>query len=302
MTNIADIEKAVEQLSPEDLAKFRAWFESYRTDDGFSEQPVRSWDKFEEIIAEQAEGKMRSVYRGEPQRYGLSSSLERVLRRWSITRREQTQKIERQLLRDFLRRYDGGDSERVQNDILLALSVMRHFGAPTRLLDFTYSPYVAARMALNSDSTGQQGRIWCFNEVWCDAAAGEIVGADLIGARNEVRNDGTFKPLYMCEQSRKFVKLDNPFELNRRLQIQQGLFLIPGDIGSSFVDNVKAMNGWNSRGNILRLRLELGDQDPRDFALRLLRMNVDSAALFPGLDGACKSLGERIPLLIQQQD
>ena len=29
MTKIEDIEKAVEQLSPEDLAKFRAWFEEF---------------------------------------------------------------------------------------------------------------------------------------------------------------------------------------------------------------------------------------------------------------------------------
>lgn len=29
MTKIEDIEKAVEQLSPEDLAKFREWFEEF---------------------------------------------------------------------------------------------------------------------------------------------------------------------------------------------------------------------------------------------------------------------------------
>jgi hypothetical protein len=67
---------------------------------------------------------------------------------------------------------------------------------------------------------------------------------------------------------------------------------------------MKAMKGWNLRRNILRLRLELDEQNLEDFALRLLRMNVHSAALFPGLDGACRSLGERIPLyqLIHKQD
>jgi hypothetical protein len=29
MTRIEDIEKAVERISPEDLAKFRAWFEEF---------------------------------------------------------------------------------------------------------------------------------------------------------------------------------------------------------------------------------------------------------------------------------
>ena len=36
MTKLEDIEKAIEQLSPEDMAKFRAWFK---------ELSARSWDE-----------------------------------------------------------------------------------------------------------------------------------------------------------------------------------------------------------------------------------------------------------------
>jgi hypothetical protein len=53
MTNLEDIEKAVEQLSPEELKRFRDWFE---------ELQARQWDeqierdmkagKFEELAAE----------------------------------------------------------------------------------------------------------------------------------------------------------------------------------------------------------------------------------------------------------
>jgi len=53
MTKIEDIEKAVEQLSPEDLAKFREWFEEFdaRVFDEKIERDARA-GKLDKIMAE----------------------------------------------------------------------------------------------------------------------------------------------------------------------------------------------------------------------------------------------------------
>jgi hypothetical protein len=53
MTKIEDIEKAVEQLSPEDLAKFREWFEEFeaRVFDAKIERDAKS-SKLDKLIAE----------------------------------------------------------------------------------------------------------------------------------------------------------------------------------------------------------------------------------------------------------
>jgi hypothetical protein len=53
MTRIEDIEKAVEQLSPEDLAKFREWFEEFeaRLFDAKIERDAKS-GKLDTLIAE----------------------------------------------------------------------------------------------------------------------------------------------------------------------------------------------------------------------------------------------------------
>jgi hypothetical protein len=53
MTKIEDIEKAVEQLSPEDLAKFREWFEAFdaRMFDEKIERDAKA-GKLDELIAE----------------------------------------------------------------------------------------------------------------------------------------------------------------------------------------------------------------------------------------------------------
>jgi hypothetical protein len=53
MTKIEDIEKAVEQLSPEELAKFREWFEEYdaRVFDAKIERDTKA-GRLDRLIAE----------------------------------------------------------------------------------------------------------------------------------------------------------------------------------------------------------------------------------------------------------
>jgi hypothetical protein len=53
MTRIEDIEKAVERLSPEELARFRAWFEEFdaRVFDEKIERDARA-GKLDKLIAE----------------------------------------------------------------------------------------------------------------------------------------------------------------------------------------------------------------------------------------------------------
>jgi hypothetical protein len=48
-------------------------------------------------------------------------------------------------------------------DDFIALMVLRHYGIPTRLLDWTMSPYVAAYFAACDDDT-KDGEIWAFDE------------------------------------------------------------------------------------------------------------------------------------------
>jgi hypothetical protein len=66
MTKVEDIEKAIEQLPPLELAKFRAWFEAFDADrfDAAIERDTRSGklDAFaEEAIAAHRAGKSRDL-------------------------------------------------------------------------------------------------------------------------------------------------------------------------------------------------------------------------------------------------
>jgi hypothetical protein len=78
----------------------------------------------------------------------LKTTLERACESYDIPL-EKARVIEDILLRNFMRKYHHY-SQHIpdRGNTLEWLSVMQHYGAPTRLLDFTYSVYVAAYFAL----------------------------------------------------------------------------------------------------------------------------------------------------------
>ena len=53
-----------------------------------------------------------------------------------------------------------------EDDYLEWLALARHYGMPCRLMDFTYSIYIAAYMALAGKSDDQDGIIWAINLEW----------------------------------------------------------------------------------------------------------------------------------------
>jgi hypothetical protein len=82
---------------------------------------------------------------------------------------DQAPNLEMQILREFLRRINNYQEHFRSTDTLECLSFIQHFGGPTRLLDWTYSFYIAAFFALSSATLDSQAAIWCFRStVWDD--------------------------------------------------------------------------------------------------------------------------------------
>jgi hypothetical protein len=146
---------------------------------------------------------------------------------------------------------------------------MQHYRAPTRLLDWTYSPYVAAKFAAEN-GTKEDPVIWCFKEPWSTEKAMTI--RPILKLRDKNRSDVLFKEIYMCEDRREFVRVENTFYLNERLTLQQGIFLCPGDISAPFENNLRHMAEWDRGENILKLRLNSKGKDLKEFSNNLNRM------------------------------
>lgn len=91
------------------------------------------------------------IYRGQSDaQWTLQPSLERLLQ--DPSKRDSLVKLETYSLRSFMSKFHLYDTENNQRpDSKLAwLAAMQHYGVPTRLLDFSESPYIALYFALES--------------------------------------------------------------------------------------------------------------------------------------------------------
>ncbi len=269
---------------------------------GFYEKPVDDPVKLLDVLGEFTD---EWVYRGQPSRFPLQTSLERGLDNAGIDRKKAPE-VEREMIRHFQRMHVQNDRGDVSSDMLYCLSLMQHHGAPTRVVDWTYSPFVAAYFALesaldqwsNESGADKNCAVWCLNQKWCSTQAKQVAGEELIEGRNrdETRSNKTFCDLYMHQPPFKLVFLENPLRLHMRLHLQQGVFLCPGDVSVSFEENLKGMGNWQEQTAIVKVvcRIEENSQ-LRDGFGKLRRMNILREILFPGLDGFAQSMKYRLP-------
>jgi hypothetical protein len=87
------------------------------------------------------------IYRGHSsQKWYLKSTLERVLDKNFA---QDADRFEKYAIKEFESRYHLYDDSNIRPETKLQwLSLLQHYGAPTRLLDFSISPYIALYFAL----------------------------------------------------------------------------------------------------------------------------------------------------------
>src|ERR1043166_1290379 len=129
---------------------------------------VSSWSEFDNIVTDNFQS---WAFRGQRNtNWLLESTLQRYLTKAKIhPSRWQIQ--EQRILRVFKRKANHFLTHLIpDDDDFQWLALMQHHGAPTRLLDFTWSPYVAAFFALER-STGD-ATVWALNPA--DISSGGI--------------------------------------------------------------------------------------------------------------------------------
>ncbi len=235
-------------------------------------------------------------FRGDrPQPGGFKTSLERAaVDRWGRPWSELPE-IEEGLLRRFKREaHLYLSNEPAEGDLIGWLSLMRHHGAPTRLLDWSYSFFVALFFALQRPNPGESSSIWAMDlgKVW-DRVYQLPHLTRLLAADPNVKQEETVSALIDHHPRHPLIFRLNPWRMNRRLILQQSLFLVPGDITLSFMDNLRAL------GDPEDFLTEIPLSTDRTFLVEatreLLSMNMTSPPLFPGLDGFARNLATLIP-------
>jgi hypothetical protein len=191
------------------------------------------------------------------------------------------------------------------------LALMQHYGVPTRLLDWTQSPYVALYFAVESEpqGTGRRGNgaeqedlssaIWAIDLEFLQWKSKELLPLipDEPRARMEYLNgvlDREEKPLV--------VRID-PLHGNERMFAQQGFFLWKLFVETPYLDQIltSMMTAPDLivRPVIRKLRIR---RARRLYFLEQLRgMNIHRASLFPGIDGFCQHLKVDLQIKVERE-
>ena len=246
----------------------------------FREVRVTSWDDFRTTVLDP---RYRSwAFRGHADAtWPLFSSLSRYLQTYRVHRDAWPQQ-EARILRIFKRKaHLLLQHLPSQNDSFEWLALMQHHGAPTRLLDFSWSPFVAAFFALEHAAT--DAAVWAVFPPGLNTRPNrtlrpsQTISGDEIGPWVEGAYEEHFLP-----NTFEMAVIGEPHNMNQRLLAQGGTFVMPGVLH-------KPIEALVPKDSVAKFVLAT-DVVRRDAMAELYAMNISNATLFPGLDGLARSL------------
>jgi hypothetical protein len=229
-----------------------------------------SWAKFKIQVASLAGS--RHLFRGQGERWRLRTGFHRTGRA-DLVRfvSEDIQVLHRHLsvrtkhIFNLANSYENG----------AFFNLVQHHGYPTPLLDWTFSPYVAAFFAYRkipkSEEAGDRNRrvrVFMLDERW----RADIQQVSML--------DRPFPHFSIAE----FIAIEN-----ERLVPQQSISAITNlDDIETYIQEIEA-----TRGTSYLTAIDLPAEERQDVFRELAYMGVTAGSLFPGLDGACEELKER---------
>ena len=151
---------------------------------------------------------------------------------------------------------------------------MQHYGGPTRLLDWTFSPYIASYFSLergNEESCVYSLKHEYFTEI--DKSHFKSVDYKDKVFEDQRGKDSFFSPY-------------EPKMKNERLVCQQGVFLVPST-NYETIDDI--LRNYEVSDPVC-IKYILNRKIRLDGLRKLKSMNITAASLFPGMDGFCRSL------------
>jgi hypothetical protein len=198
-------------------------------------------------------------------------------------------RLESHLIRNFRKYAQLGDADLHYSEWKW-LTIGQHHGLPTRLLDWTYSPFVALHfLSADQSRMDRDGAIWCVNYIECHAELPPILKDLLQRAGSYIFTVGMLEEVTSSlsvfdDLARDpFALFFEPPSMDARIVNQFALF--------SVLSHPEAtIDGWLKTRSHLYRRVIIPKKIKWEIRDKLDQANITERVLFPGLDGLARWL------------
>jgi len=195
------------------------------------------------------------------------------------------------------------------NDYYSWFSIIQHYGGPTRLLDFSYSPFIAMFFSVYDYSVSNDFSLWAINK---ELLLKKIAQRNNFNYLDLGFKDFKYKTTEIFNETvfdRNIPKVNSMLLLEQRINhqriaIQQGLFLSNLDNMQEFYECLKNMlNKGKSYeeiefddiakmnvNDIGLIKFNIDNKLKAEIISKLYKMNITAEVLFPGLEGFVRRL------------
>jgi len=256
----------------------------------YIEREIKTWKQFKDFV-----DKLSSnwIFRGQAnENWELKSSLERT------NFFNKFDGIETTFLIDFQRaaKHFLGEKE-IPESIIEWLALMQHHGAPTRLIDFTKSPFTAAYFAFEQIEPDVKNiAIWAIDTNlitnFVVSYLKPYYSKDFEKSHN-LLSDEIFEKLFFQNNLDCIVPVE-PFKMNKRYYLQQSIFISSGNSINPFIEQMDFLSDANYKPLI---KFIISADLQKDVLTDLMKMNINRATLFPDLDGYARSLKSKYSIM-----
>ncbi|TCN18934.1 FRG domain-containing protein [Mesobacillus foraminis] len=263
--------------------------------------PIKDWSHFEtECEKLQAPADRQFIFRGQSSsEYNLTTSL---LRSFDSNSNVELEAYEDSMILEFEKFYYHHTNIRfpkpktkifpdIREYKLNLLSVMQHYGAPTRLQDWTYSPYIALFFAMDGANKDTPFCVYALDinliEMLYYIKYEEAFKANYSDSPFKDLKDFTFDDV---DGHIPFVYHWEPSLANERLRVQQGLFLVPSVAGVSITWILSRLKEELPHISTIGKKFIFNPDQMSSLWKKMNFLNLTHESIYPGMEGFCKAL------------